>query len=77
MLGEITQSTLGINKGWLFAAGNTERVNFVDYLLSLVKHCMCIPNDEDAHPAVTDCNQPFQPARKSIRRRLISSGFSS
>ena len=25
---------------------------------------MCIPNDEDADPAVTDCNQPFQPTRK-------------
>jgi hypothetical protein len=24
MLGEITQSTLGINKGWAFAIGNTE-----------------------------------------------------
>ena len=77
MLEEITQSTWASASGWLFRYLQKEHrnaPNFMAYLpAGLVKHCMYIPNDEDAHPA-TDCNQPFQPARVD-RRRLIS-GFS-
>jgi hypothetical protein len=76
MFREITQSTLGINNGWLFAAKIPKLANFIDHLLSLVR-ADGNPGHDYAHAAVSDCNQPFQPARKSISIRLISSGFSS